>query len=353
MTRTQRLLASASVLAAASITASPAFAAGTTSGTTITNTVTLTYNVGAVAQTPVNASDSFLVDRKVSFTVSEVGSATTSVSPGETNVVTTFSVANSSNATIDVALAATQLSGGTTTHGGTDDFDVTAVKIYVDSNNNGVFDSATDTQVNYVDQLAADSSKTVFIVSNVPLGRSTGDVAGVKLTGTASEATAAGSLGATITATSGANTANVVDTVLAEANTANGNTAYDGIDFAFDDYTVLAAALTVTKTSRVVSDPVNGTTNPKAIPGATVEYCIAVANASGGATASNIQVSDTLPAETQYVANSIKVDGTVTGSTCNSDGTAGGSQANGVVSGSLSNVAAGSTRTLVFQVTVK
>jgi uncharacterized repeat protein (TIGR01451 family) len=341
------------VLAAASITASPAFAAGTTSGTTITNTVTLTYNVGAVAQTPVNASDSFLVDRKVSFTVSEVGSATTSVSPGETNVVTTFSVANSSNATIDVALAATQLSGGTTTHGGTDDFDVTAVKIYVDSNNNGVFDSATDTQVNYVDQLAADSSKTVFIVSNVPLGRSTGDVAGVKLTGTASEATAAGSLGATITATSGANTANVVDTVLAEANTANGNTAYDGIDFAFDDYTVLAAALTVTKTSRVVSDPVNGTTNPKAIPGATVEYCIAVANASGGATASNIQVSDTLPAETQYVANSIKVDGTVTGSTCNSDGTAGGSQANGVVSGSLSNVAAGSTRTLVFQVTVK
>jgi len=351
MTRTQRLLASASVLAAASITASPAFAAGTTSGTTITNTVTLTYNVGTVAQTPVNASDSFLVDRKVSFTVSEVGSATTSVSPGETNVVTTFQVTNSSNATIDVALAAGQLSGGTTTHGGTDDFDVTGVKIYTDSNNSGGFD-AGDTQITYLDQLAADSSKTVYIVAAVPQGRSTGDVAGVKLTGTASEATAAGSLGATITASSGANVANQVDTVLAEANTANGNTAYDGIDFAFDDYTVLAAALTVTKTSRVVSDPVNGATNPKAIPGATVEYCIAVANGSGGAAATNIQVSDTLPAQTQIVAGSIKVDGTVTGSTCNSDGTAGGSESGGVVTASLSNVAAGSTRTLVFRVTV-
>ncbi|MEA2999000.1 MAG: hypothetical protein QOH04_497 [Sphingomonadales bacterium] len=352
MTRTQRLLASASVLAAASFTSSPAFAAGTTSGTTITNTVTLNYKVGGVDQTAVNASDSFLVDRKVSFTVSEIGSATTSVSPGETNVVTTFQVANSSNAAIDVALAATQLSGGTTTHGGTDNFDVTAVKIYIDTNANGTFDSGTDTQITYVDQLAADSQKTVFVVANVPQGRSTGDVAGVKLSGTASEATAAGSLGATITATSGANTANAVDTVLAEANAANGNTAYDGIDFAFDDYTVLAAALTVTKTSRVVSDPVNGSTNPKAIPGATVEYCIAVANASGSATATNISVSDTLPAETTFVASSIKVDGTMTGSTCNADGAAGGSYAAGVVSGSLSNVAAGSARTLVFRVTV-
>src|SRR3954464_5231501 len=153
MTRTQRMLASASVLAAASFTASPAFRAGTTSGTTITNNVTLNYKVGGVDQTAVNASDSFLVDRKVSFTVSEVGSATTSVSPGETNVVTTFSVANSSNASIDVALAASQLSGGTTTHGGTDTFDVTTVKIYIDTNGNGSLHKRTDTHNTHIDQL--------------------------------------------------------------------------------------------------------------------------------------------------------------------------------------------------------
>jgi uncharacterized repeat protein (TIGR01451 family) len=352
MTRTQRLLASASVLAAAAaFSASPAVAAGTSSGTTITNTVTLDYQVGGVAQNQLSASDSFTVDRKVVVSVSEVGSATTQVGPGQAVAVTTFSVANASNAAIDVALAATQLSGGTAAHGGTDDFDVTGVKIYVDTNANGSYDAGTDQLITYVDQLAADSSKTVFVVASVPLGRVTGDVAGVKLTGTAAEATAAGSLGATITATSGANTAGV-DTVLAESNAANGNTAYDGIDFASDDYTVLAAALTVTKTSRVVSDPVNGTTNPKAIPGATVEYCIAVANAAGSATATSIAVSDDLPAATTFVASSIKVDGTVTGSTCNADGSAGGSYASGTVTGSLSNVAAGVTRTLVFRVTV-
>src|SRR3954463_10433885 len=181
MTRTQRLLASASVLAAASFTASPAFAAGTTSGTTITNNVSLNYKVGGVDQTAVTATDSFLVDRKVSFTVSEVGSATTSVSPGETNVVTTFSVANSSNASIDVALAASQLSGGTTTHGGTDTFDVTNLKIYIDTNGNNTFDNGTDTQITYVDQLAADSSKTVFIVAPGPPGRPPGGGAGGNL----------------------------------------------------------------------------------------------------------------------------------------------------------------------------
>lgn len=38
------------------------------------------------------------------------------------------------------------------------------------------------------------------------------------------------------------------------------------------------AQLDVTKVSSVISDPVNGTTNPKAIPGATIEYLITVTN---------------------------------------------------------------------------
>ena len=42
--------------------------------------------------------------------------------------------------------------------------------------------------------------------------------------------------------------------------------------------------LSVTKTSFIISDPVNGTNNPKAIPGATVEYLISVSNAGAGVT---------------------------------------------------------------------
>jgi uncharacterized repeat protein (TIGR01451 family) len=350
MTRTMRLFASASLLAVAAFAASPASAAGTTAGATITNTVTVDFKVGGVSQTQQSASDSFTVDRKVNLTVAEVGSTTTSVSPGQAAAVTAFTVTNASNATLDFALAVSQPSGGTAAHGGTDNFNVSNIKLYVDTNSNGAYD-AGDTLVTYLDQITADTIVTVFVVTDVPLGRATNDVADVRLTATAAEATASGSLGATVVQTSGANTSGM-DTVFADTN-ASGNVAGDGAAFADDDYTILAAALTATKTSTIISDPVNGTTNPKMIPGAVVEYCIAVANAAGSATATNINISDTLPTATTYLsAFGIKVNGTVTGATCNADGTAGGTFASGVVSGTLSDIAAASASTLVFRVTI-
>jgi uncharacterized repeat protein (TIGR01451 family) len=353
MTRTMRLLASASVLAVAGLAAKPAFAAGTAAGTTITNTVSVDYKVGGVSQTTVNASDSFTVDRKINLTVASADAATISVSPGQASAITTFTVTNASNATLDFALSAAQLAGGTAGHGGTDNFNANNVRLFVDVNNNGVYDAATDTAT-FIDQLAADASRKVFVLVDIPLGRSTGDVAGVKLTAVAAEATTAGTLGVTVVQTSGANTiGGPADTVFADAGTSNGNVQYDGQEFALDDYTVLAAAVTATKTSKIISDPVNNSTNPKMIPGAVVEYCIAVANGAGSATASNVSLSETLPAETNYLSSfGIKVDGTVTGSTCNADGVAGGSFASGTVSGTLSDIAAGATRTLVFRVTV-
>ena len=352
MTRTIRLLASASTLAVATLAASPALAEGTAAGTTITNSVTLNYKVGGVDQSAVTASDTgFKVDRKVNLTVAEVGTTTTSVTPGEDNAVTAFTVTNASNAPLDFALAASQLSGGTAAHGGTDNFNATTIKIFADTNNNASFDAGTDQEVAYLDEVAADTSKRVFVVAKIPVGRSTGDVAGVRLSATAAEGETAGSQGATVTQTTGANTANV-DTVFADTNSA-GNVARDGIHFAEDDYTILAASLTATKTNRVISDPFNGTTNPKMIPGAVVEYCIAVANGAGSATASGISVSDILPATTTYdSAFGIKLNGTVTGATCNADGTSGGSFASGTVSGTLADLAAGATRTLVFRVSV-
>ena len=79
-----------------------------------------------------------------------------------------------------------------------------------------------------------------------------------------------------LTATAGANTAGV-DTVFADgAGTADA--ANDGKISAKGDYTVAAAVLSVNKYATLISDPINGTTNPKMIPGAVVEYCIALAN---------------------------------------------------------------------------
>jgi hypothetical protein len=351
MTRNMRLLASASVLAATAVAASPAFAAGTAAGTTVTNSVTLDYKVGGIDQAQVSASDTFTVDRKVSLTVTETGGLATTVTPGQTAAVTLFSVTNSSNAPLDFALEASQLSGGTAPHGGTDNFNVTNAKIYADTNANGSYDPGTDQETAFLDQVAADTSRTVFIVADVPVGRATNDVAAVRLTATAAEATATGTLGATVTQTAGANTSGM-DTVFADTDS-NGNVARDGIHFAEDDYVILAASLTATKTSRVISDPFNGTTDPKMIPGAVVEYCIAVANSTGSATATAVNITDDVPDETTYdPAFGIKLNGTVTGSSCNADGTSGGSYVNGIVSGTLSAVAAGTARTLVFRVSV-
>jgi hypothetical protein len=58
----------------------------------------------------------------------------------------------------------------------------------------------------------------------------------------------------------------------------------------------LAAPLTVTKTATVVSDPVN-TANPKAIPGAVVDYTLVFSNPTSNLTTpvQAVVMSDTLP----------------------------------------------------------
>ena len=63
--------------------------------------------------------------------------------------------------------------------------------------------------------------------------------------------------------------------------------------------------LTVRKTSEVLSDPVNGATNPKRIPGAVVRYSVNVVNGGRGTVdASTLAISDPVPARTDlYVGN--------------------------------------------------
>lgn len=71
------------------------------------------------------------------------------------------------------------------------------------------------------------------------------------------------------------------------------------------------ANLSVTKISNVVSDGVSAT-NPKAVAGAVMRYCILVSNPGSG-TAVNVSVSDPLPANVTFVPGSI-----VTGANCGS-----------------------------------
>lgn len=62
--------------------------------------------------------------------------------------------------------------------------------------------------------------------------------------------------------------------------------------------------LSVTKTSTIQTDLVSGT-NPKSLPGARVRYCITISN-TGSGLATTISGTDIIPANTIYLANSMR-----------------------------------------------
>lgn len=323
------------------VQSAPALAEGTSSGTTITNTVTVDYRVGGVDQSQETASDSFTVDRKVNMLVTRVSDPTTTVVPGQSEAVIAFDVTNLSNDTIDLVLAVTQASG-------TDAFDASNVRIFIDEGDGSY--GAGDSETTLIDEIAEDAVVRVFVVSDIPLGRDNGDVADLFLSATAHAGETPGTQGALLTATPGGNTSGE-DTVLADG-AGSDDSANDGVFTAEGSYTISAATLSVTKTSRVIEDPVNATTDPKAIPGAVIEYCVAVSNAAGGATATNVVVSDVLPGDLTFVTGSIRVDGTLDGSNNCTGGVTGGSESGGTITAPLSDIAENQTRTASFRATI-
>lgn len=73
------------------------------------------------------------------------------------------------------------------------------------------------------------------------------------------------------------------------------------------NFIITITTLTVTKLSFIVTDNVSGA-NPKAIPGATVQYCITITN-NGAGMASNVVATDMIPANLLYSPGSIRSGG--------------------------------------------
>lgn len=348
MKTTKQLLGAVSALALVAITSAPALAQGTTAGSIIRNEVTVSYNVGGIAQNAEAASDEFTVDRRVNVNVNFIGDATV-VNPGQAGAAIAFDVTNLSNSTVDLDLAAA-LRNGTDTN-------ISNFRIFRDTDGDRVL-SAAELQagpVTYLDEVgsAADGvTVAVIVLADIGLNAINAETFDVTLTANAHAAGTVGALGAELVE-SASNTSDI-DTVLFDGQ---GDT--DALrDGAFSDtgtYTVAGALVTVTKSSRVVSDPVNGINNPKAIPGATIEYCIRVANASGAATATDVGVTDDLPFDVSFVNNSIFVDGDADCANGNSGGdftTESGPNGEDQVLGELSDVDGGQTRSLYFQVVI-
>jgi uncharacterized repeat protein (TIGR01451 family) len=201
----------------------------------------------------------------------------------------------------------------------------------------------------------------VFVVGNVPVGVPNGGSSTVVLTATGREAGSANSLGAALVQSTGQDNPMAVDTVFGDAAGAT-DAARDGAFSSRDQYDIVTATISFLKSARVVSDPVNGTTFPKAVPGAVIEYCLQVVN-TGSTAAQSVVIKDNIPANTAYVANSARTNGQVTGTapnqTCDVSETAAGgvgagtSFAGNQVTANIAEVPAGEVRTARFSVTVQ
>ena len=297
---------------------------GTAAGTTISNTASVSYTVNGTPQTANSSTSTFVVDRKANFTVTLDQAGNTQVNLNEQNAYVTFKVTNTTNATQDFILDPDQTNLSAGVLPGIDNFDVTGMKAYVDSNGNGVYDPGVDT-AQYIDELAADGSATVFLVGNIPNTPGI-DLSWVSMHVTIAAGDTPGSKGSALIATdlNIANADNTVDIVFADDDSDGvflGDIARNGQGRAYGALQIGThnVSLSVSKTARVISDGVN-LINPKALPGAEVEYCFVVHNATLLTAANDIVLTDTIPANTTYVPGSISVGGIGVGNACLTNG---------------------------------
>jgi uncharacterized repeat protein (TIGR01451 family) len=318
-------LATLAALSAGAL-ASPAFAAGTPAGTNITNVATATYELPNGDEASIDSNIVTLkVDELLDVSVAWGDSADVGTSPGLVAQLLKFAVTNGGNGPESFTL-------GTVANGGGDDFDPAVTAIILDSNGNGAYDAGVDTV--YVagtndPQLAPDETKTVFVLSTIPLAAGDGhrgrvDLNAVAKTGSGAPGTSFAGLG------EGGGDAVV------------GATGADGED---DGYYRVAKASVAFVKSAAVADPFGGATKS---PGSIITYTLA-ATVSGTGSLANLRVSDAVPAGTTYKADSLALDGSPL--TDADDADAGRFTGTAIAVG-LGSVAAGTTKTVTFQVKI-
>ena len=258
-------------------------AAGTAAGTNIQNTAQVSYTVGGSTVTTSSNTSSLRV-AEILDAVLTIATPTVTVSPGASAEELVFTLTNTGNGTETFNLTA--LSAGVVG----DDFDPTLASpaVYFDTDNSGDFsagDVAYNAGVNNP-VLAADASVRLILVNNIPgtalngnRGRS--QLTAAAATGTGAPGTPFGDGG--------------VDAV---AGTTGGDSQL------FGEYLVANVQLTAVKSQTVV-DQFGGA---RPLPGARINYQVVV-TASGTGNANAAAFGDLVPANTTYVAGSLRLNG--------------------------------------------
>ncbi len=255
-----------------------------------------------------------------------------SVSAGASAQVLTFRLTNTGNGNEAFRLANQSVLGG-------DDFDPvpSGAGIYLDVNGNDTYDPGTDDPYNpgvNDPDLAADASRTVFILSDIPGGLAAGFIGNSRLEAVA----VSGGSG-----TPGLLHANAGDGGIHAVDGSSGGRA----DI-LGSYVVSNVSVVLFK-SAVVTDPGGGA---QPVTNATITYTILV-TVSGSGTAQNLVITDPIPVNTTYSPATLRLD--ALGLTDAADGDAGDVAVTtpGAVTVNLGSVAAGSpARAIEFSVII-
>jgi uncharacterized repeat protein (TIGR01451 family) len=310
-------------------------AAGTPAGTPIVNTAEVSALLNG---NPVNGTSNpatFTVDEVIDLNLIWQDSSNISVQPGALDQMLTYLLTNTGNGTEAFTLLVDNNITGNL-------FDPQNYEIFLDNNGNGGFDPGTDLPYNpatNIPTLDADEDIVLFVFNDIPADANDGETGASQLTATAETGT--GSPGDHFPPATPGDPDSIIGPSGGQADAAG-------------TYEVTAATVTLTKSVQI-DDPDGGN---EPVSGATLIYSILV-NVSGAGTASSLVVSDPIPANTTYVANSMTLfDGATTKTLTDAvDGDEGAYTENPLGSGifevnyQLGNLT-NTTRTVTFQVTI-
>lgn len=315
-------------------------ASGTAAGLTVSNQVTVNYELGGVPEPTIVATSSFLVDRTVNLAAVAANASYVTLAADSAGQILTFTITNTGNDVQDFLLAATH---GADPFGGADNFDATNVRVFVENGATPGYQAGEDT-ADFIDELASDGVRTVYIVADIPAGQTNGDISALTLAATARSGGTAGSLGSALTETAGPEAPAVVDTVFADA-TGDVDGHRDASHSDTSAFQVGGVILSLIK-SAAVFDPYGGS---RTQTGATIRYTVS-ATAAGSGSATGVVFTDPVPPNTVYNAGTLTLNGAVL--TDGVDGDA-GEVAAGTVTVRLPDLTGASpAQTITFEVTI-
>lgn len=324
---TFRIAASALVVLGAFYTAAlpaPVAAAQAPAGIIIESTAEATYDDAGISRTINSNTVQVRVNELLGVAAASVDAGPVIARTGP--AILTFQASNIGNGSEAIALEVVTAVAG-------NGFDTALDSIATDTNGNGVYDPGIDTVLanpSVTVSLPAGGAETIFVILTVPAGIADGGQSTVNLIARA--ATGTGAPGTLL------------------ANAGEGGTdaiigLSGGVAIATGELVASVNTVRLVK-SASVADPFGGSTP---LPGATITYAIE-AFVSGSATVDALVITDAIPENTRYVANSLTLDSAPLSDAAGDD--AGEASAAGIAV-DLGSVPGGTSRNVTFAVLIE